>query len=220
MEREIEREKPGHAVHRWTESKARGCRVGLQPVDCQRPWISAFIIWQPVRATHSFSPLLHTSGTSTTTSQHNEANNVPGKHKPTRKHTNTHTHIRVFACHANDCQRRQKKVCWRVYDLFWKGRDAGCLSRRMHSSNILAQRSFFWYLITADVNNAVLIMAVMKTESVSHGLICKRKIIKTKVLYQADKSERQQSMMRDSFPESSCGDAGLSFVSWLVALWH
>lgn len=72
----------------------------------------------------------------------------------------------------------------------------------------------------ADVNNVALITAIMKTESVSHGLICKRKIIKTKVLYQADKSERQQSMMRDSFPESSCGDAGLSFVSWLGALWH
>lgn len=39
------------------------------------------------------------------------------------------------------------------------------------------------------ISNQTSTAAVMKSESVSHGLICKRKIIKTTVLHQADESE-------------------------------
>lgn len=39
------------------------------------------------------------------------------------------------------------------------------------------------------ISNQTSTAAVMKSESVSHGLICKRKIIKTTVLHQAGESE-------------------------------
>lgn len=94
----------------WNK-KARGCWVCLRPVDCQRPWISAFHhltnLWE--RLIHS-SFLLHHLRDLHNTSWHHESS--------TQSHAKTHTRALVMLTIISEDKR---KVCWWVYDLFYKG---------------------------------------------------------------------------------------------------
>lgn len=172
-----------------------GAKLNQRLVDCQRPRISAFIIM----TTCESDSFIQSSPTHlrdlNNTSWHNESNALTGEKK--KKNTHTHPHK-----HTHD----KRKF---AYELLKASVANGCTA--------VAFWRPLWCLIMADVNNAVLIMEVMKSESVSHGFICKGEIIKTKgpVL-----SRQIRKTTKYDAWQSSRSDAGLSFVSWLVALWH